>query len=281
MTHPGETVVTGEAVAVDLRLARPPSRAIALFLDLIVQGLALVAVTFLIGAVQPNLDPAAGAALSLVVTLAVALGYPVALETLWNGRTLGKAALGLRVVRDDGGPIRFRHALVRGLVGVIVERPGLTLGLAALVAMLVSHRSKRIGDLAAGTVVLQERVPSRGGAIAVMPPPLAGWASTLDLSGLGDDLALAVRQFLARAPQLSPWARDDLGQRLTAAVAACVRPAPPPGTPGWAYLSAVLAERRRREEMRSYAARPAPPFAPSAVPPSASPPGPGGFVPPS
>ena len=94
----------------------------------------------------------------------VFLGYPVAMETLTRGRTLGKMALGLRVVRDDGGPITFRQALVRGLVGLALERPGLVLlgfgpALGMIVAMF-SARGKRIGDMAAGTVVLQERLPA-------------------------------------------------------------------------------------------------------------------------
>ena len=59
--------------------------------------------------------------------------------------------------------------------------------------MLLNERNKRLGDLLAGTVVLQERVAARGGAVAEMPPPLAGWAAGLDLSRLPDGLALSAR----------------------------------------------------------------------------------------
>src|SRR5207245_9983869 len=131
-----------------------------------------------------------------------------------RGRTLGKAAMGLRVVRDDGGPIRFRHAFVRGLVGVVVDRPGISVALLALVPMLMTARSKRLGDLAAGTVVVHERVPSRLATPAVMPAGLQGWAAGLDLTLVDDTLAMELRQFLARSAQLAPWAREELGGRL-------------------------------------------------------------------
>jgi len=245
-------VVTGEAVPLDLRLAALPSRAAAAMIDVAVQLAVVFLFTLLLSGLQISLDRALQATFAVVVTVGILVGYPVAAETLWRGRTLGKAALGLRVVRDDGGPIRFRQALVRGLVGGIVEKPGVLLFtvIISVISAVLSRRGKRLGDVLAGTVVLQERVPVRGGPVATMPPALARWAATLDLSGLSDDLALAVRQFLARAGQLEPHAREQLGGQLAHAVSAAVRPPPPPGTTGWQYLSAVLAERRRREEER-------------------------------
>jgi uncharacterized RDD family membrane protein YckC len=245
-------IVTGEAVALDIRVARLGSRAVAVLIDAAVQFALVLALIWLLTVTEPSLDDAAAAALILALYILVFLGYPVAMESLWGGRTLGKAAMGLRVVRDDGGPIRFRHALVRGLVGVFAERPGLTAGIAAIVCSLVSSRSKRLGDLAAGTVVIQERVPVRYTRAVFMPQPLVPWAQSLDLSRLPDDLALAARQFLDRAPQLNHAAREQVGHSITSAVVAAVTPPPPPGTPGWAILSAVLAERRRREELRVY-----------------------------
>ncbi len=262
-------VVTGEAVALDLRLAALPSRALAALIDLLVQLAAVFVLSLLVSGLQFQLESALQAALGVVLYVAILVGYPVAAETLWRGRTIGKVALGLRVVRDDGGPIRFRQALVRGLIGGIVEKPGVLLVtvVVGVVSALVSTRGKRLGDALAGTVVLQERVPVRGGRVAAMPPAMAGWASTSDLSGLSDDLALASRQFMARADSLEHHAREQLGARLVSAVSAVVRPPPPPGTTGWEYLSAVLAERRRREEERlgRQAPRPA-----SAAPPAAA-----------
>ncbi len=242
-------LVTGEAVVLDLRPAALPSRLVAGLLDALLQGFVLLVLSGLATAISLDLSTAATEALGLVVVVAVLIVYPVTFETLLRGRTPGKAAMGLRVVRDDGGPIGFRQALVRGLCGAFLERPGLTLFSAAVISSLLNSQSKRLGDLLAGTVVLRERVSVRGGPVAGMPPPLAGWAAELDLSGVSDSLALSMRQFVSRSDQLTANAREDLGGRLVRAVTDAVGPAPH-GTPGWAVLSAVLAERRRRETAR-------------------------------
>lgn len=249
-------VVTGEAVALDLRIAQLPSRLTAAVLDVLVMGVAYgFLIVLLLEAGLGDADEALLAGIVIVLVVVVFLGYPVAMETLTRGRSLGKLALGLRVVRDDGGPITFRHALIRGLVGLALERPGVmlvSLGPAVgMVVSLFSQRGKRIGDMAAGTVVLQERVPARPQWSPVMPGPLAWWAPTLDLAGVDDALALSVREFLGRARDLTPAAREALAGDLVDEVRARTTPDPPPGTPGWAYLTAVLAERRRREEDRA------------------------------
>lgn len=250
--RPGyEPLVGGEAVPVDLRVARVGSRAIAALLDFLIELFAIGFLSALLNLL--NLDTAATSALAITAAVLVFIGYPVVMEATWGGQTLGKAAMGLRAARDDGGPLRFRHALVRGLLGFFVEKPGISLGFVAVVCSLLSVRGKRLGDLLAGTVVLQVRLPVSGAYVPPMPGPLAGWAPTLDLSRFSDSLALQCRQFLGRAGELSDDARERLGGSLVATVQSLVTPPPPPGTPGWAYLSAVLAERRRREELRLYA----------------------------
>jgi uncharacterized RDD family membrane protein YckC len=258
-------LVTGEAVALDLRPAALPSRIVAGFVDAALQLVVLLVVGGVATAASLTLSTAAQQAIGIVLLVLVLIVYPVTFETLLRGRTPGKAAMGLRVVRDDGGPIGFRHALARGLLGATVERPGVTFGIAAVIVSSLNERNKRLGDLVAGTVVVRERVPVRGGAVAEMPPQLAAWAAGLDLTGLSDSLALSARQFVSRADQLTPAAREDLGSRLVASVTAAVGPAPA-DAPGWAVLSAVLAERRRREEQRL-----APRAAPTATPEGARP----------
>ena len=285
-------LVTGEAVLLDLRLAKLASRSLALAIDLVVQVGLLFVGTFLIVGTAAFVDAALAAAIGVVFYLVVVVGYPTAFETLTRGRTLGKMALGLRVVREDGGPIRFRHALLRALMSVV--EIWLTFGSVALITSLASTQGRRIGDFLAGTVVVRERVTSSAGAAATMPPPLAGWALGLDLSRVPDDLALAARQFLGRAHELAPDVRDRMARSLAGSLAAVTAPPPPPGTPDWAFLAAVLAERRRRELARlqppSY--QPAPGYGrPPAYPPPAYPspppsppagpgPGEGPFAPP-
>ncbi|MEO6712604.1 MAG: RDD family protein, partial [Mycobacteriales bacterium] len=242
-------IVTGEAVALDLRVARIGSRSVAAVIDMFARGVLLFALSFVFGELA-TVDSAAAIAIFIFLYVCVLVGYPVAFETLWRGRTPGKSAMGLRVVRDDGGPIRFRHALIRGLLGAVVELPGVTLFIAPVISSLVSERGKRLGDYAAGTIVIQERVPGRTMAAVPMPPPLAHWASTLDLSRVDNNLALGIRSFFERSNELAPQARDQLGHSLISAVLAVTSPPPPSDAPAWAVLAAVLAERRRRDEMR-------------------------------
>jgi hypothetical protein len=118
-----------------------------------------------------------------------------------------------------------------------------------------------------------------------MPPALAWWASSLQLSGLRPETAQMARQFLSRETQLNPQVRDQMAHRITAEVAAQISPPPPPGVPPRYVLAAVLAERHRRELMRLRPAQPAgppPPVlqqAPQQPPPQVQP-EPGGFAPP-
>jgi uncharacterized RDD family membrane protein YckC len=258
-------LVSGEAVEVEIRYARLGSRALSLLIDIAIEIMLFVTLVFFVLFGLNSLAPlgitdgALVGGILLVVIAAVLIGYPVGCEMLFRGRTIGKFALGLRVVRDDGGPIRFRHSLTRALVGVAVEWPGMVLPLitwlASLATMLANPRGKRLGDLAAGTVVIHERTPASWGWVPAMPPHMVGWAVTLDLTGLDDELALAVRHFLARNRQLSEPARTRLGQALAREVADCTTPPPPPQVPGWIYLAAVLAERHRRASYRLASAR--------------------------
>jgi uncharacterized RDD family membrane protein YckC len=277
MSHPAmsqpDALVTGDAVVLELRLAKLASRGLALAIDLAVQLTVLFVGVLVVGGLLGSVDEALAAAAGLTFFVAIVVGYPVAMETSTRGRSLGKLALGLRVVREDGGPVRFRHAFVRALLGVV--EIWLSFGSIALIASLASRQGRRLGDYLAGTLVVRERVPAAGHPLAPMPPPLAGWATGLDLSRLPDDLALAARQFLTRAGELSPAAREDMGSRIATAVAAVTAPPPPPGTPPWAFLAAVLAERRRRELARMgvaapgaaqpFPAGPAAPYAPPVV----------------
>ncbi|MGH3241548.1 MAG: RDD family protein, partial [Spirillospora sp.] len=243
-------LVTGEAVALDIRVARLASRGCAILLDLVFQMVLLNLAIYLTAMTSLVADDAWAVGLTLVAVVAVLVGYPCLFETLSRGRTLGKMAVGLRVVADDGGPIRFRQALVRSLAGVIEFWT--LYGSPALITSFCNRRGKRLGDLFAGTIVIQERVPTSAffGPVAVMPPQLAWWGRSLELSQLSDELAMTVRQYLSRFWELLPEVRDSLGQRIAAQVVAVVSPPPPPGVRPEILLSAVLAERRHREEWR-------------------------------
>lgn len=244
-------LVTGEAVVLDVRAAKLASRGLAMMLDVALQLIMLFVAMIILGQVAAFGDEALALTLFLVTLVLIMVGYPVIFETLSRGRTLGKMALGLRVVRTDGGPVRFRHALVRGLAGFFIDFWALgLLGVVAVVTSLLSPNGRRVGDYLAGTLVVRERMPAARTPYVGMPPQLAYWASQLDLSRLPNDLALAVRQYLGRTSELRPEAAEALGYGLAQQVAAAIGTPVPPGVPAWAYLSAVLAERRRRDQAR-------------------------------
>ncbi|MDH6630677.1 putative RDD family membrane protein YckC [Streptomyces sp. LBL] len=246
-------LVTGEAVALEVRPARLPSRALAVLIDLAVAVTVYIVVTIVLMASTSSLDEAAQVALSIAAFLLVLVGGPIAVETLSHGRSLGKLACGLRVVRDDGGPIRFRHALVRGAIGTV--EIVMTFGVVACIASLVSARGRRLGDVFAGTLVVRERLPvSQVGFVPPPPPWLSGRFSALDLSAVPDGLWLAIRQYLTRMQQLDPQVGWTMAQRLAADLAARTGAPVPQSVPPAAYLAAVVQERQAREVRRTFAA---------------------------
>lgn len=246
-------LVTGDAVVLGLRPARLPSRALASAIDLSVTFVVFILVSVVLGIASVSLDEAAVAAIGVASFLLVLIGGPVAVETLSHGRSLGKLACGLRVVRDDGGPIRFRHALVRGAMGLVEIL--MTFGALASIASLVSARGRRIGDVFAGTLVIRERVAATGRSVSVPPPPpwLVGRFAELDLSAVPDELWLAIRQYLTRMQQLDPGAGRSIAERLAGELVARTGAATPQGVPAAAFLAAVVHERQSRDARRVFA----------------------------
>jgi uncharacterized RDD family membrane protein YckC len=288
MVRQQEPVVTGDAVVLDVQIAQLPVRALSAMIDITVVFIAYI-IGFVLWAITlTQLDSALSAAVLVIFTVLALVGYPIVFETATRGRSLGKMALGLRVVSEDGSPERFRQALFRALAGII--EIWTFAGGPAVICSLLSPKGKRLGDVFAGTVVISQRAP-RLTPLPPMPPQLAWWASSLQLSGLGADQAELARQFLSRASQLDPQVRDQIAYRIAGEVIAQISPPPPPGTPPPLVLAAVLAERHQRELARlrppppggpppqwpMQPAYPQPVSQPAAPPPANS----GGFAPPS
>jgi uncharacterized RDD family membrane protein YckC len=268
-------VVTGDAVVLDVPIAQLPMRAVGALIDIAVIVIGYLVALMLWAATLTQFDEAVTAAIMVIFTVLVFVGYPLVFETATRGRSVGKIVMGLRVVSDDGGPERFRQALFRALASVV--EIWMLLGSPAVICSMLSPKAKRIGDIFAGTVVISERGPKLGPP-PVMPPLLAWWAASLQLSGLGAEQAEVARQFLSRASQLDPQLRDQIAYRIAGDVLSRVAPPPPPGTPPQLVLAAVLAERHRRELARLRPSpngqAPWPPAEPS------GPPSTGGFSPP-
>jgi uncharacterized RDD family membrane protein YckC len=275
MVAPYEPVVTGDAVVLDVQIAQLPVRAVSALIDITVVVILYIVGVMLWAATLIDVDPALSGAVLIIFTIVTLLGYPVVFETATRGRSLGKMALGLRVVSDDGGPERFRQALFRALAGIV--EIWIFTGGPAVICSLVSSKGKRIGDVFAGTVVIGERAP-RLAPPPVMPPQLAWWAGSLQLSGLRSEQVDIARQFLSRASQLEPALRDQMAYRIAHEVVTQIAPPPPRGAPPQFVLAAVLAERHRRELLRlQQSASPYPGYAPA---PPAQPQSHGGFAPP-
>ncbi len=274
-------VVTGDAVVLDVQIAQLPVRAVGALIDIAAIAVGYLVCLVLWAMTLPQLDEALTTAILIIFVVLLQVGYPLAFETATRGRSLGKMAMGLRVVSDDGGPERFRQALFRALASV-VEIWALV-GSPAVIASMLSSRGKRLGDIFAGTVVISERGPSSP-APPMMPPMLAWWAASLQLSGLNPETAEVARQFLSRATQLEPHMRDAMAYRIAGDMLAHIWPPPPPGTPPQLVLAAVLAERHRRELARLGSASNVPhpaPVGPVRWPPPAGPtPSTDGFTPP-
>ncbi len=176
------------------------------------------------------------------------VGYPVTFETLSRGRSLGKMALGLRVVADDGGPERFRQAFFRDPTAVV--EIFMLSGAPAVICSLINQKGKRLGDLFGGTIVISERAPKdvRAAARDAAAARRLGGHAGADRPHRRPGHRGAAVPDLAAA--VSPVAADQMGFRIASQVSARVQPPPPPGVPPYAYLAAVLAERRRRDIAR-------------------------------
>lgn len=217
-------VRTPESIALTYHLAGLGSRFLALAIDMAIQT--IVAWALLLGLVMAAARMASVAkpppmsgnekvieaiAIALLVTIVFAIffGYFIAFEALWNGRTPGKKIVGVRVVRDGGYPVDFGAALVRNLIRVGEALIG-AYGLSAI-AMLVSPENKRLGDIAAGTIVVRESPlqPPIVAADAAASEPSYG--ATRYLSG--EERAL-VKRFLERRDGLAPQQRRELAMRL-------------------------------------------------------------------
>ena len=238
-------LLTGEAVALELRATSVILRMAGGIIDYLVYIVAtgLLAWGLISLALEFGLDEALYAAVGILCIVVGLVLLPAVVETASQGKSLGRLALGDRIVRDDGGAISFRHAFIRSLVGVfeIVFTGG---GLAVVVAMLNS-RAKRLGDLLAGTYSQYERVSSVRPPVYGVPVELVEWASTADVARMPDALSRRIAQFLRQAGGHTPATRERLARDLSTEAALYVSPVP--GGDPELFLGGVAALRRERE----------------------------------
>ena len=223
------TVSTPEGIELELTLAGVGSRFISALIDFIIEGTLIAVLAVSLFSLVSTPAAAAGTALG---SFALIFGYHVLFETLASGRSPGKRAAGLRVVRAGGLPVRFRESAVRNIIRLIDLMPPVTYGLGAGV-ILATRRNQRLGDLAAGTLVVRERRGGRGAAALDHAAPSFSGAERWDVSAVTGEELVAVRRFLERRAQLDPGARvrlaGELAQRLRPKVAGAGVEATPEG----------------------------------------------------
>ena len=205
------TVTTPEGLEVELTLAGVGSRFASALIDFLLELVAFAAVAFLLVRFASE---AVAVAVGSLAFFAVVFGYHVLFETLASGRSPGKRVLGLRVVRLGGAPVRFKDSSVRNIVRLVDLLPPVTYGLGAAV-ILVTRRNQRLGDLAAGTIVVRARPAGRRGAarpaaVEALPEGIERW----DVSGVTAEELVAVRRFLERRAALDAAARARLAAEL-------------------------------------------------------------------
>ncbi len=216
-TIAGDGIITPEAVVLELETAGIASRFFSGFVDAMAQtalyfmlSLAVLLALSIGGDVSEQVQQAT----LVVVLFAVIFAYPIVSEMVARGRTLGKVALGLRVVTVEGAPIRFRHAALRSMGGLVDKwiPPG---GLVGTLFILGTPRRQRIGDLLAGTIVIRdpERTVLPAGIWFPVPHGHEQYAATIDPTALTVDQYTVLRAFLMRVRDLTPAARYVVASR--------------------------------------------------------------------
>lgn len=237
------TIATPEGLDVDLVLAGLGSRFVARLVDSLIQGGIILALV--IAALVLRSGWTTGVV--IVCEFLCIFVYDIVFEVFGSGRTPGKRAAGLRVVRSGGQPVGFVASVVRNVLRLIDSLP--TLYLVGMICVIVTAHNQRLGDLAAGTIVVRERAakPQAPGWVASSRPtvPLdavVGWdVSTVSPAEIG-----AVRAFLDRRLTLPPDARARIGYDLAVRLGAKVSGIPANAHPEYVLEGVLVAKEHRR-----------------------------------
>jgi len=236
------TLATPEGIELEMSLAGAGSRLVAGGVDLIIQGVLVVALLLALLAAGEL-----GLAVFWIASFLVLFAYDVLFEVLGAGQTPGKRLTGLRVVRSDGSPVDLRASATRNIVRLI-DGPPLSY-MPSLIGVLVTRHNQRPGDLAADTVVIRTTTAAarrraarqRAGGVAAAGPSPADW----DVSAITPAELAVVRRFIERRDALAPSARGALALRLADGLRPRVVGAPPDG-PAEGFLETLLATKAAR-----------------------------------
>ena len=251
---------TPEHVKLEYQLADLGSRAAAFALDL-----AIIVVAMLLVALVFRYTGGLGQAVLYIVGFFAVWGYFLFFEAVWDGRTPGKRAVGLRVLHDGGEPLSFQGAVLRNLIRIVDLQPAAT-GMAGAASILFNRRAQRLGDLVAGTIVVRD---TGGGEMFGDEPATTGRVGRPRLSV--EQFAL-VAGYVARRAGLAPDVRSRVAASVWDAVRAATgrdgmdpeaapdthlvrlheEEAPHAARQGGASLQAAAMARERREAWTAY-----------------------------
>jgi uncharacterized RDD family membrane protein YckC len=237
------SIETPEQIALEFPLAGVGSRFLALAIDMLLQVAIGLLVLAVVGGAWSFLQPRAGGAWFLAVVVIAAFllfyGYFAGFEAFWHGQTPGKRMIGLRVLSVTGRPARIDEAILRNLLRVIDQLPGVyAIG---IVTMLVSARNQRLGDLAAGTVVVHEKALAAPVMTVARPATAVAWSG----AGLTEAELLLVETFLQRRHEIDPGIRETHAHAIAERLRARLGAATPPLEPE-ALIEALHARARTR-----------------------------------
>jgi uncharacterized RDD family membrane protein YckC len=225
------SVRTPESIAFYYELAGLGSRFLAVAVDFVIQS--IVALLFVLIAVWAtpgaqalakflHADQAAFSAVVFAISILALflwyVGYFVAFETLWNGQTPGKRVIGIRVVRDGGYPVTFMESTIRNLIRVLES---LFVYVPSIISALLSSENKRLGDLAAGTIVVRDRAFEVADPAAWMRGDGSGDAGPESVPGLeriSDDEFTLIDRYASRSHMLDPRAATETAARIAGAL---------------------------------------------------------------
>jgi uncharacterized RDD family membrane protein YckC len=210
------TIETPEQVALELPLAGVGSRFLAIAIDTLLQAALGFVVAFVLISAGPalfgNVLGAAGSylpAIGLILIFAIYWAYFAAFEIVWRGQTPGKRLAGLRVIRDSGRPLDATAAILRNLLRAVDILPGFYA--VGVIVMLLNRQSRRLGDFAAGTIVVHDREPERLRTDWTGPRP--------DVRLTPAELVL-IETYIDRRVELDWFVRKQTAERIVARISA-------------------------------------------------------------
>jgi uncharacterized RDD family membrane protein YckC len=240
------TIETPEQTLLEFPLAGIGSRFLAIALDTLLQFaayilLGLIAALLSTEGFLPTLGRQWGVAIVIFLAFVVQFGYYTTFEALWNGQTPGKRWTHLRVIQDSGRPISAYDAILRNLLRIVDSLP--TLYGVGIVTILLSRENKRVGDYAAGTVVVHEKPLEGVSSIWSAAAPATSTPQIPAVSMSVDELRL-VETFFERRASLDPDVRRSMARQIAERLGARMN-VPVEVRPDSEKFLEALAEQRR------------------------------------